>query len=99
MTRREAIDYLRPIMESASLPGYQAALRLAVEALEDRIKLDEEEALACNGPRCSSCRYLARTGADTYYCILLSRLTVPALHCDDYVSWPYKELDIDETTN
>ena len=36
MTRREAVGYLRPIMESASLPNYQAALRLAVEALEDK---------------------------------------------------------------
>ena len=35
MTRREAVDYLRPIMESASVPSCQAALRLAVEALED----------------------------------------------------------------
>ena len=34
MTRREAVGYLRPIMESASLPSCQAALRLAVEALE-----------------------------------------------------------------
>ena len=34
MTRREAIDYLRPIMESASVPSCQAALRLAMEALE-----------------------------------------------------------------
>ena len=34
MTRKEAADYLRPIMESATLPRYQAALRLAVEALE-----------------------------------------------------------------
>ena len=34
MTRQEAVAYLRPIMESASLPSYQAALRLAVEALE-----------------------------------------------------------------
>lgn len=34
MTRKEAADYLRPIMENASLPNYQAALALAVEALE-----------------------------------------------------------------
>ncbi len=36
MTREEAVAYLRPIMESATLPRYQEALRLAVEALEAR---------------------------------------------------------------
>ena len=36
MTREEAAAYLRPIMESATLPRYQEALRLAVEALEVR---------------------------------------------------------------
>lgn len=36
MTREEAADYLRPIMESATLTRYQEALRLAVEALEGR---------------------------------------------------------------
>ena len=30
MTRAEAIEYLRPIMESASLPRYQQALRTAL---------------------------------------------------------------------
>lgn len=41
MTRGEAADYLRPIMESASLPNYQAALRLAVEALEELVNLQD----------------------------------------------------------
>ena len=34
MTRQEAVAYLRPILESASVPSYEAALRLAVDALE-----------------------------------------------------------------
>ena len=29
MTRQEAVAYLRPILESASVPSYAAALRLA----------------------------------------------------------------------
>lgn len=33
MTPEEAIKYLTPIVESASLPGYKAALGLALDAL------------------------------------------------------------------
>ena len=41
MTRKEAIEYLRPIMESATLPNYQQAMRLAIDALEDVEALEE----------------------------------------------------------
>lgn len=34
MTPEEAIKYLTPIVESASLPGYKAALGLALKALQ-----------------------------------------------------------------
>ena len=41
MTRKEAIEYLRPIADSAVLPKYQQALRLALDALEDVEELEE----------------------------------------------------------
>lgn len=34
-TRQEAIDYLRPIADCASLANYQIALRMAIEAMEE----------------------------------------------------------------
>lgn len=34
MTKADAISYLRPIMECATVPKYQEALSLAIEALE-----------------------------------------------------------------
>lgn len=45
MTTKEAIDYLRPIMESATLPRYQEALRLAVEVLEEALSQPTNEAV------------------------------------------------------
>lgn len=36
MTPEEAIKYLTPIVESASLPGYKAALGMALEAMRAR---------------------------------------------------------------
>ena len=41
MNRKEAIDYLRPIADSASLVNYQMALRMAIEALEQVEALEE----------------------------------------------------------
>ena len=41
MTRKEAIAYLRPIADSASLVNYHTALRLAIEALEQVEALEE----------------------------------------------------------
>lgn len=41
MTRKEAIEYLRPIADSATLNNYQQALRLALDALEDVEELEE----------------------------------------------------------
>lgn len=46
MTPEEAIKYLTPIVESASLPGYKAALGLALDALRSRIG---EGCEACGG--------------------------------------------------
>lgn len=40
-TRQEAIKYLHTIAESATLPNYQAALRMAIEALEQVEALEE----------------------------------------------------------
>ena len=41
MTRKEAVAYLRPIAESATLANYQQAMRLAIGALEDVEELEE----------------------------------------------------------
>lgn len=43
MTEQEAADYLRAILESSTLPRYQEALRLAVEALERAAELAHAE--------------------------------------------------------
>ena len=41
ITNKEAIEYLRPVAESATLTNYQQALRLAIEALENFERLEE----------------------------------------------------------
>ena len=40
MTRKEAIDYLRPVADNAALANYQMALRVAIEAME---QLEQQE--------------------------------------------------------
>ena len=40
-TRQEAIKYLHSIAEFATLPNYQVALRMAIEALEQVEALEE----------------------------------------------------------
>lgn len=88
MTREEAADYLRPIMENATLHRYQAALRLALEALEGRAEgpallgagtLDRsrwEGCKECTPPSCGTClRYETRNIGDpcTTSCIKYSK--------------------------
>lgn len=60
MTREEAIWYLQPIADSASLPRYAEALNMAISALKEQ----EERSKICDGciykgkrhQRCSCCR-------------------------------------------
>ena len=40
-TREEAIKYLHSIAEFATLPNYQIALRMAIEALQEVERLEE----------------------------------------------------------
>lgn len=66
MTREEAADYLRTIMESATLPRYQEALALAVEALTEKRalwgagKLDRSRWKGCELCKnliCATCKF------------------------------------------
>lgn len=63
MTPQEAIAYLRPIMESASLPNYQAALSTALVALE--VLADSSDS---NWPTDDLLHALETTAADNHRC-------------------------------
>ena len=54
MQLKEAIDYLRPIMENARLDGYHLALRKVLEAAELQIAKEPEE--HNNFYRCPNCQ-------------------------------------------
>ena len=65
MGLKEAIDYLRPIMESARLDGYHLALRAVLESAEkDIAKVPEDMSEICDfensirffSGRCPNCQ-------------------------------------------
>ena len=64
MKLKEAIDYLRPIMENARLDGYHLALRRVLEAAELQIAKEPEDihCMSCEsdmvflGGLCPNCR-------------------------------------------
>ena len=58
MTTKEAIAYLQPIADNTSLSGYQAALKVAMEAMRERDKI----------VRCKECKHSDSTDCpfDTY---------------------------------
>ena len=51
MTRKEAIDYLRPIAESATLAGYQQALRIAIDDMERVEEMEKHSGLPLTASR------------------------------------------------
>lgn len=57
MTRKEAIEYLRPIAENATLAGYQQALRIAIEDME---RVESLEADKTGGLRWTASRLTRR---------------------------------------
>ena len=51
MTRKEAIEYLRTIADSATLVNYQQALRIAIEDMEKAEKLARDGGLPLTASR------------------------------------------------
>lgn len=51
MTRKEAIEYLRPIADNAVLVNYQKALRIAIEDMEKAEKMERDGGLPLTASR------------------------------------------------
>ncbi len=49
-TTQEAIEYLRPVADCATMPQYQQALRIAIKAMEDSARASARD-LITNGDR------------------------------------------------